>query len=422
MRTWEMLISVTSAERNIKLQIEYQCPQCGGPAVIAETDRVFRCAYCRVGSYLVAPDPFRYVLPVHPSVNRDIIHVPYWRFKGTLFSCGSDMIRNRHMDLSHSAIKGNLFPGSLGLRSQSLKLKFVDPEIKGRFLSADLSSKSAFKIFQDRFTSELPQPVYFQEYIGETLSLIYSPVYMNDVLHDAVINRAIGTNPDGPDISELAGGKIDWRLDFLPILCPDCGWNLEGDGNALVLACRNCDTLWMPVKKTLKKVSFEFDVPNAEPVTYLPFWTIKAEISGLPLKTMADLAKAANLPKAFQDDWHQQEFRFRVSAFKTRPDLFLRMATAMTLSQSRSRGESRIPKNAIYLQVNFSIMEAMESLKLIIADFVKPRSAFLPLLKEITVTPTRFALSFLPFTENRHEYIHSGLHLAVTKTHLRPDL
>ncbi|MGD9137268.1 MAG: hypothetical protein PVH42_10930, partial [Desulfobacterales bacterium] len=39
-------------EAAINVLIEYQCPQCGAPATIEETDRLFTCQFCRVNSYL----------------------------------------------------------------------------------------------------------------------------------------------------------------------------------------------------------------------------------------------------------------------------------------------------------------------------------------------------------------------------------
>jgi ribosomal protein L37AE/L43A len=411
--------SAISAERNIKIQIEYQCPQCGAPAVLQETDRLFQCNYCRVSSYLFAGDVFRYVLPIHPSVNREMIHVPYWRFKGVMYACVSHEIKNHFMDLSLLALKSDFFPNSLGLRSQTLKLKFVSPDTRGSFLDPTLPAKNAVNHFQSRFDQESSEPVFHREYMGESLSLIYSPVFMNRTLYDAVLDQPITiAHPGEQALQDLPRENMNWKLDFLATLCPDCGWNLTGEKNALVLACRNCNTLWMPVNKTFKKLPFAFDVSKDEEYVYFPFWAVKAEIAGLQLRTVADMAKAANLPKIVREEWNHQDFQFRVPAFRLRPGTFLRVSTAATLSQMGAHPEKKLPGHQPAQAVNLSIKEALKSLKLILADFFKPREKIFPLLNGITLAPKSFSLIFLGFKDIGHEYFHPDYNLAITKNHI----
>ena len=40
----------------ISVQIEQSCPQCGAPANLEETDRLFACPFCRVTSLLLTRD------------------------------------------------------------------------------------------------------------------------------------------------------------------------------------------------------------------------------------------------------------------------------------------------------------------------------------------------------------------------------
>ncbi|MCK7515939.1 MAG: hypothetical protein MZV70_76205 [Desulfobacterales bacterium] len=63
-------------------QIEHQCPQCGAPANLEETDRLFACPFCRVKSFLLTRDYFRYVLPAKNPAGKELVYFPYWRFKG----------------------------------------------------------------------------------------------------------------------------------------------------------------------------------------------------------------------------------------------------------------------------------------------------------------------------------------------------
>ncbi|MBA3028213.1 MAG: hypothetical protein FP816_05260 [Desulfobacteraceae bacterium] len=375
-----------------------------------------------MSSYLVPKDVFRYLLPVHPSVNREMIHVPYWRFKGVMYDCVPSEIRNRFMDLSLLALKSDFLPNSLGLRSQALKLKFLSPDTKGDFLHPTLSAENAVNLFQTRFDPESSDPRFHRETLGESLSIIYSPVFMDQQLYDAVLNQPITiAHPDEQAISDLPRKTLNWTLDFLATLCPDCGWNLSGERNALVLSCRNCDTLWMPMGKAFRKLPFAFDVSKEEDCLYFPFWAVKTEISGIRLKTVADMAKAANLPRILQEEWHEQGFQFWIPAFRLRPGTFLRVSTAMTLSQPLVHPEKSLPEKQPFHSVNFSVQEALKSLKLILANFMKPRDHFLPLLKDITFGSKSFTLVFLSFKDIGHEYLHPEYKLAMTKSHIMPD-
>lgn len=62
--------------------------------------------------------------------------VPYWRFKGLSYTCGSAGVSHRFLDISALALEES-FPGlpvSLGVRSQALPLKQITPKTSGRFL------------------------------------------------------------------------------------------------------------------------------------------------------------------------------------------------------------------------------------------------------------------------------------------------
>ena len=112
-------------------------------------------------------------------------------------------------------------------------------------------------IFKDRFSAFLPKPVFHQAHIGESLSLIYAPYYRNHQLYDAVLNEPIASDPL-PDFEELiaTAGSPDWGIRFLPTLCPNCGWDLEGQRDALVLLCRNCNSAWTAGKDRFVKIEF----------------------------------------------------------------------------------------------------------------------------------------------------------------------
>jgi hypothetical protein len=412
--------TVTNAEKSCKestinFLIEHQCPQCGAPAILKETDRLFACQYCRVNSYLMPDGFFCYLLPHPPDTNKDIVYFPYWRFKGMLFFCGPSGVNNRFIDVSHQAIDAPIFPVSVGVRSQAMKLRFATADMDGRFLAPRQTFDKFLSTFQERFGKSLPKPILHQANIGETLSIIYSPFYLTDKLHDAVIDKPVSARlPENFDIDNFSGDRPQWQIRFVPTLCPNCGWDLSGEPEALVLGCKNCNTVWYPVGQRLKKLKFAQLPGKFERTIFLPFWRIKADISGINLDTYADLITAANLPRVVQKAWHDIPFRFWIPAFKVRPQVFLHLAAHTTLSQPRQKLTSELPEARIY-PTTLPIEEAIECLTITLANFMKPRRTLWERFSDIQIDAKSFSLVFLPFDEGHHEYIQPDFQLTINK-------
>jgi hypothetical protein len=377
-----------------------------------------------VKSYLTAKGVFHYALPSSAPPGRHLIYFPYWRFKGMLFSCLPGEINDRFIDVSHQAIGSLHFPISVGFRSQALKLRFATGELPGRFLTPVLKLERVVAQFIRRFSRDLPKPILHQAQIGEAVSIIYAPYYLKDggPLYDAVLNQpAAATLADPLDLDALTGGASPFRIDFLATLCPHCGWDLSGSRDSLVLACRNCHRAWKARGRRLTELKLAHLPLGAEgKVLYLPFWRIKAEVSGLPLATYADMVRAANLPRVPRPEWERVDFRFWGPAFKVRPQFYLRLATSVTLSQPLERLAPQLPPADYPTHpVNLPLGEAVETLKLNIASFLTPRERVDELLPQIEITPRKFLLVYLPFEERHHEYVHPGMNLAIHKNQLQ---
>ena len=411
---------VTNAEKSceeaiINFLIEHQCPQCGAPAILEETDRLFTCQYCRVNSYLMPDDFFRYLLPHPPDENKNIVYFPYWRFKGMLFFCGPSGIQNRFVDVSHQAIEAPIFPISVGVRSQAMKLRFATADTEGSFLKPRQPFDKILSTFQERFGKSLPKPILHQSNIGETLSLIYSPFYLTDKLHDAILDKPVSAKlSEDFDIDDFSADRPRRHIHFVSTLCPNCGWNLEGERDALVLGCKNCNSTWYPVGKKLKQLKFAQFQGKGDSTIYLPFWRIKADVSGINLDSYADLIAIANLPRVVQSGWNDIPFRFWIPAFKVRPKLFLHLATHTTLSQPREKLISELPDARTY-PTTLPIEEAVESLKVTLADFMKPRRTLMERLSDIRIDAKSFTLVFMPFNEGHHEFIQPDFQLTINK-------
>ena len=398
-----------------RIQIEHQCPQCGAPAILEETDRLFTCTYCKVKSFLFTPDFFRYVLPFQGVKKKTPFFFPYWRFKGSLFSALPGGIAHRILDVSHQAVSSQFFPASLGLRAQAMKLRFLSPDTEGTFIKPALSFKDLLATIEKRVRGSIPKPIFCQSFTGDTLSQIYAPFYLDERVHDAVLNRPISAPlPEDFNISSLSGETPDWRIQFIPALCPHCGWDLEGERDSLALSCKNCSSIWMQSRQGFAGIEFGCLPGNGrtEDVIELPFYRIGVEISGIELGSYSDLVRVANLPKVAQETWKEKPFFFWCPAFKIRPQDFLKFSSNVTLNQPLDELVPQLPENETY-PVTLPVREAEESLKINLASFIKP-SSLLPKLQEIEIQTKGCTLVYVPFHKTGTEVFHPAFKLCIT--------
>ena len=370
-------------------------------------------------SYLVPNGYFQYALPSKAPTNQPLIYLPFWRFKGMFFSCGPTGVEHKFMDLSYQAIEAPVFPISIGFRGQALKLKFVTSDLSGRFLSPVVPLQKVMEKFTNRFTDRMPKPILHSAHIGESLSLVYSPYYLNGLPYDAVLNEPLSSPlPDDFDIDALRGGNPEKSIHFLPTLCPHCGWDLSGDRDSLVLLCKNCNSAWTEANQRFKKIRIGHIPDGHGNVMYMPFWRIKADVSGIELSSYADLVRVANLPKVVQDEWEKIGFRFWAPAFKVRPNTFLRLLKDMTLAQSKEPLDTALPEGRAY-SVNLPIQEALETIKINLATFIRPKQRMQKHLEAIQVKPASFILVYVPFLEKHHDFTHTSAHVSINKNQLR---
>lgn len=418
-KIYPALNSATSVEKSINLRIDHQCPQCGAPATLNETDRLFQCAFCKVKSYLMQRGYFRYLLPHSAATGRELVYFPYWRFKGMIFSCLASGIENRFLDLSQQAVQSPLFPSSVGLRSQAMKLRFVSPETKGWFIRPTLPFQGVMETFLERVNHRMPRPILHQSHIGESLSLIYAPFTVGRRIMDGVLNQPVSKELDETfQISQYAGGPADWRIEFIPTLCPNCGWDLQGRRDALVLSCKHCESMWKASKNGLSRVNVaHLPAASRADTLYLPFWRIKADVSGLELASYADLIRLANLPKVVQPEWNQAPWYFWGPAFKVRPRSFLRLTHQTTLSQPRENLVATVPPGAMH-PVNLPLSESVETLKLNLAGFIRPQKRVETCIPGVQIQPRRYLLVYLPFEVRHHDLVQPSLNIAVNRAQL----
>jgi hypothetical protein len=401
-------------------QIEHQCPQCGAPVVLEETDRILTCPYCRVSLYIAARDYTALYWPASSAVSQEIVFMPYWRLKGMSFSCRDMEIQTKIVDMSRLAVPVIGMPFSLGVRPQALKLKFVAPKAAGTFCKSRLTLQDAVAGIDEQLRLSTPAPCFHQAYIGENASLIYTPVFIHDGrICDAVLNKPVAPLPEtGLAGLESCDQQEKLRLSFIPCLCPDCGWSLEGGKESLVLLCRNCQSAWSASQNSFHKIGFARVSGAAPGSSYLPFWKISAQVEGLQLASCADLLRLNNTPEVITPAREQQELAFWVPAFKIAPDLFLLTAQRMTFFQEQGPFEESLGKEAFH-PVTLPSSEAVESITPLVAHSAVPRKEIFPKLPQVSVRLRTATLVFVPFNSSGSELIHTRMPLSINRNALK---
>jgi len=409
---------------NTTWEIEHPCPQCGAPVTLEETDRLFACSYCRVRLYLLSRDYFRYYLPPRNVPAQETLLVPYWRFKGLSFFCSRESVTYRVNDLSYLASQHSFLPRSLGFRPQVLKLRFLSSEMPAKFFPLQLSVKSLMETVE-RHLHSLDEPgsagpVFHKAYLGETVSLIYSPLFVRgNMFHDAILGKPVAPIPKDFVDDLLPSDQLrDCGVRFVPILCPHCGWDLSGERDSVVLFCKNCDSAWTASATGFEPLDFGVIPSKEEGALHLPFWRMKAHIEGLKLQSFADLLRVANVPRLPKAGWEETDFYFWSPAFKAPPDLFLRLNQGMTISQPQGEFEKGFSKVALY-PVTFPLGEAEESIKVTIANFAIHKKTVLPKLNGIDIRLDQSLLVYLPFIPVGPEFVEAQTKFCIHRNALR---
>lgn len=399
-------------------KIDHQCPQCGAPVILDEADRILACPYCRTKLYLVQEDGFHYFLPPSKeTTGREIYYLPYWRVKGSLFYFRDQQVQFRFIDVSQKAMPIPMIPPSLGLRPQAMKLRFLTPEMQGIFLAPRGKALDLLYSPEESLAAERA------DFIGEIISLIYTPVYLEGkTLYDAVTNRPLN-NMNHPELLKDFQ-RIDpvknAKILFLPTLCPQCGWNLNGEKDALSLGCNNCRTLWQYQKNRLEILDFTV-VASASPVDlYLPFWKMKIRAAGFAVDSCADLIRLANLPKVTTPELESTPLYFWSPAFKINPALYLRWTRLMTVSQPMVEEDPNATSFPIQSlsPVTLPLSEALEGVRMNIGQLISDKKRLLPTLIGTTIAMVESELVYQPFIRRNSELVHASMGLTIDRNAL----
>ena len=334
-----------------------------------------------------------------------------------LFSMEREGVTERFVDSNLLALRSPCFPISLGVRPQALPLRHVTAGVSGKFLSPDFQFQglrpNREALPEVRGTAMAGRALPAKAFVGEMVSLIYSPFdFKGGVLFDAILDRPATQSPDGPPEEGSFDQDPACHIQFIPMLCPNCGWDLEGERNALVLLCRNCDSAWQASGGSLEELDFAFTLSVDDGSFYLPFWRIQASVSGIQLRSYADLVRLANLPKAVQRQWEEQPMAFWIPAFKIQPQLFLRLIRIFTGSQPSPNTQETIPR-VPHHPVNLPLAEAIESIRVALVTLAAKRELLLAKLSVTLIKVEMKNLVYFPFVLKGSELIQPAMQVSV---------
>lgn len=394
--------------------LTHQCPQCGAPVELEETDRIFSCPFCQVRLFIHADGPFHYLLKPRIAHPGTLIHVPYWRFRGNAFVLGPESTQHRILDSSLLAVDNPALPPSLGLRAQAMTLSFVEPTTQGLFLPPTMPSAD-FKTRLLRLVPGLAAQAgpRLTACVGDTLSLIYQPVFQSHELVDGITGEHLGP----ASLDPARGGEPASHLRFAPTLCPRCGWDLTGDRQSLVQTCLHCDTAWKPGPHGGKPVTPHFLPSREKPDIYLPFWNLRVRARGFRLQTWADLIRLTNLPRVLLPWMESTAFSFRVPAFKIRPGLFLNLAAQVSLYQPHAPERETLPRTPLH-PVTLPREEAFDAVPVVLGRLAPARKNLFPRIQGGSLGLAEASIEYLPFVEGPREFVQPEMNMAIQKNAL----
>lgn len=403
------------------IQVEQGCPQCGAPVTLHENDRLLDCPYCGVKNFLLANGTFRYALSdcLEEVEREQLIYAPYIRLKSNIFHITPNGITYKVMDTTQLGFEMPGLPPTLGYRPQAMKLSRLTPETSGRFLRLSMKVKVILEkaIQLSRISRPRGEDLYHRAFLGDTISIIYLPMKRGDSqLYDGVTNNSI-ISLDKIASYPLKGTPFNrrWQVQFLPALCPRCGWNLEGDGDCLVPTCNNCDTAWEISNRGLQRLEWHIQPGDTQTNLYLPFWRIQAHLPQLKIFSFADFLRQTNQPVVPQPEWQERVMSFMIPAFKLRPKIFLRTAKNITISQLRLQFEPGHVAPNLY-PVNFPQSEAKQAIKVITAASAISQEDILPYLPRTKIKNTFSSLVYLPFADKGHDWYQPQTGAAIAKS------
>lgn len=180
---------------------------------------------------------------------------------------------------------------SLGVRASVMTLHLFDKDSLqsvGSIVSPNVSPESAFARGLELSGSE---EIRHRQVLARVLSVIYFPFWIAETAHRAkqlisIIDGVTGT----PTRIDLPGSVLDYlqkspapeveTVGFLPMTCPQCGWELSGHSDGVLFYCAACLKAWLLDAGGLAPMASRIvgeSADRGEKIKHLPFWAFRGE-------------------------------------------------------------------------------------------------------------------------------------------------
>ena len=395
------------------LSLEHECPQCGAPVVLQETDRIFCCPFCHVRLCIFSPTHISYYLKPLSSLTGQLIFIPYWRMRGTKMALSETACRAEVVDYSALAVPFKEFPATLGIRPQTMTLKFVEPGSLGIFFPP-LTEKNDF--FQETPVQSLEQEDAVHALIGEIVSIVYAPFFKNG---KTVIDGITGRSAFEAQNSEALFAqqeKAPFKLTFVPTVCPNCNWNLQGEKETLVLVCSHCGTAWQASEQGMQPVEARILSGGSDTAIWVPFWVLDVDYGTIKLTTFADFIRLTNIPIPIKPESEKKSFSMWIPAFKANPELFFRLGKQMSILQGEIQKSDTLPEN--FYPVTLPASEAFQSLPVMLGEIAVAKKKAFPFIIKAAFSLRSATLAFVPFVPCGAELVQPQSTIAINKNAL----
>lgn len=352
--------------------------------------------------------------------------------------------------VDHSALAAPFkeFPSTLGIRSQTLMMKFVEPQSAGEFFPPSMDKNDFVKQlendsphaltvtirnnvsiaggigFMDRFetpgveafASCLKQENILRAFIGEIVSIVYAPFFVNgQTVIDGITGRPAFKTKNAEAL--LAPREKDpFKLAFIPTLCPNCNWNLQGEKQTLVLVCPHCGTAWQASEQGMQPVDARAVFSGSDGAAWVPFWALDVDYGALNLSSFGDFIRLTNLSVLVRPERREKRFLMWIPAFKVNPELFFRLGKQMSVLQREIQKTEAMPKH--FYPVTLPVSEAFQSLPIVLGEMAVAKKKMFPFVKNAAFSLRGAVLAFVPFVERGSEIVQPESNIAINKNAL----
>ncbi len=397
------------------------CPQCGGPVDLEAGDPLLSCSFCKTRLYMVPRGPLRYTLPVKDGLTTRregrLLYLPYWRFKGLRYKVFDQrQVNGSLLDTTVTALSDIDTGSSLGIRPQVATLNLV---VNGNHLiPPQKNAKEALCIAEKRLLQFEEDTVLFERFVGETQCLIYAPFilmefprrgrYVLKGVWGICTEQEIDKSKITALLKSLDGSSQQNSLHFLPLICPECGYNLPAASGAVALLCRNCSRAWWVKRSRFSPLAYRALKISAssKDLSFLPFWHLTLGLSGLPIKSRSDLRLSVISYQNPPEAWSREAVQILIPAFKLSPRLFLRVAGNMSLAPiDLSQGDQGLKPGQRTEPVRLPLEEAAQAVKVILSYLLKRHRKLYSLIPKTRLRLRHTRLVYLPFKLQGREFV-----------------